>query len=155
MGSACRTIAVEAIPRRTSLEAGVVLVERATERSNMEAMVVVGGGELGTGFGIWREDVTVQCDVYVTSYDCLWSNNYIPQSAEMLCLNPLALLALGILGTLAAADDKPCTAHDKEGRYYDLNPLKSKYVTRPRVEISVNKRLARTMNSRPQMDVSL
>jgi cation-dependent mannose-6-phosphate receptor len=40
----------------------------------------------------------------------------------------LRLVLLGILGLgCLAADETPCTLHDS-GKYFDLNPLKSRYV---------------------------
>ena len=35
-------------------------------------------------------------------------------------------LIIAALAIVVAADEKPCTAHDTDGNFYDLSPLSSK-----------------------------
>lgn len=55
------------------------------------------------------------------------STDHRPPPGKMLWPSPLALIILGALGGLVLADgEKPCVVHDGR-KYYDLNPLKSRY----------------------------
>lgn len=39
-----------------------------------------------------------------------------------------ALLPLFLAQILVAAENKPCTTYDKDGTFYDLNPLAARYI---------------------------
>jgi len=72
----------------------------------------------------------MSCDIWKVTVTVRVANNIGPFRESTFTMRSkqslLAVLCTLLLATCALGDEKPCTIHDN-GKFYDLNPLKSRY----------------------------